>query len=108
MRLLTKFLHETLRFLILAAIGGVLISLSRWFPGFIGFPEIAPIVNYIGGLCVILCISYTVIVVIFPAIRLDDLARVIKGNAIASAIVIYGILQIMGDIISVSGQIMGM
>ncbi len=108
MRLLTKIFHELIRFIVLAMLGGLLMSLAKWFPGYIGFPEIAPIVNYIGGLCVILCISYTVLVVIFPTIRLDDLARVVKGNPIAAAIVIFGILQIMGDIISVSGQIMGM
>lgn len=108
MRLLTMFLHEIVRFVVLAVLGGVLMSLAKWFPGFIGFPEIAPIVNYIGGLCVVLCISYAMLLIIFPKIRLDDLAGIIKGNAIAAAIVIFGLLQIMGDIISVSGQIMGM
>lgn len=108
MCLITKVIHELIRFIVLALIGGVLMSLSKWLPGYIGYPEIAPIVNYIGGLCVILCISYTVLVVILPVIRIDDLATSVKGNPIAAAIVIFGILQIMGDIISVSGQIMGM
>lgn len=108
MRLLIMVFHELIRFIALAVLGGFLMSVSKWLPGFIGFPEIAPIVNYIGGLCVVLCISYTVLLIIFPKIRLDDLAVVVKQNAIASAIVVFGILQIMGDIISVSGQIMGM
>lgn len=108
MRLLQKLIHETLRFIALAIIGGILMWASKFVPGLLGFPEIAPIVNYIGGLCVILCISYSVIVILFPTIRLDDLARSLKGNPIACAIVIYGILSIMGDIINVSGQIMGM
>lgn len=106
---LVKFvIQEFARFIVLAIIGASLMWLAKWFPGYIGFPEIAPIVNYIGGLCVVLCISYSVLVIIFPTIRLDDLSVTIKENPIASAIVIYGILQIIGDIIQMSGQIMGM
>nr|UVX74909.1 MAG: hypothetical protein [Bacteriophage sp.] len=108
MRLIKFVIQEFARFIVLALIGSSLMWLAKWFPGYIGFPEIAPIVNYIGGLCVVLCISYSVLVIIFPTIRLDDLSQVIKGNAIASAIVIFGILQIIGDIIQMSGQIMGM
>ncbi len=108
MRLVKFVVQEFARFIVLALIGSLLMWASKWFPGYIGFPEIAPIVNYIGGLCVVLCISYSVLVIIFPTIRLDDLSVLIKDNAIASAIVIYGILQIIGDIIQMSGQIMGM
>lgn len=108
MRLVKFVVQEFARFIVLALIGSLLMWASKWFPGYIGFPEIAPIVNYIGGLCVVLCISYSVLVIIFPTIRLDDLSVMIKDNAIASAIVIYGILQIIGDIIQMSGQIMGM